>query len=214
MSTELETGIDWGSKVNASVITYHFAQGGSYNGVFAYNWTAYEIQQFQLAFDLFSSFLDVTFAEASTGQHLTLVRGDAGDVGALGYFYPPGYTTNAGIGAFNWQGAGWDWDSPGTGALEQGGYGFVTIIHELGHGFGLAHPHDTGGSSTVFPGVSTPFDDYGNFNLNQGVYTMMSYNDGWQTSPDGMPPPVSAYGYEGTPWQSTLPCSRQNMALI
>jgi len=50
MSTELETGIDWGSKVNASVIKYHFAQGGVYDGVLAYDWTAYEIKQFQPAF--------------------------------------------------------------------------------------------------------------------------------------------------------------------
>ena len=40
--------------------------------------------------------------------------------------------------------------------------------------------------------------DLGRFDLNQGVYTMMSYNDGWETNPDGEPPGYD-YGYEGTP---------------
>ena len=50
----------------------------------------------------------------------------------------------------------------------------------------------------MFPGVTRQFGDYGDYNLNQGVYTMMSYNDGWQTNPDG-PTPSVQYGYEGTP---------------
>ena len=44
----------------------------------------------------------------------------------------------------------------GEGGLEQGGYGFITFIHELGHGMGMAHPHDNGGSSTVMNGVERP----------------------------------------------------------
>ena len=34
--------------------------------------------------------------------------------------------------------------------------------------------------------------------MNQGVFTTMSYNDGWETNPDG-PPPSYDYGYQGTP---------------
>jgi Ca2+-binding RTX toxin-like protein len=52
------------------------------------------------------------------------------------------------------------------------------------HGLGLAHPHDTGGNSTgndstVMQGVSSS-SDTGDYYLNQGHYTMMSYN--WQFS--------------------------------
>jgi serralysin len=204
LATALETGIDWGTKIDASVVTYHFAEeGGVYDGVTgdvtAYEWVDYEILQVERAFAVFETFLDLTFLEVASGQHLTLVVADRDDMGSfLGFFYPPG-EPNAGLGAFNWQGAGWDYTEPGTGALEQGGYGFVTIIHEFGHALGLAHPHDDGGTSTVFPGVTSAFGDYGDFALNQGVYTMMSYNSGWETSPSGMPPSASAYGYEGTP---------------
>ena len=99
--------------------------------------------------------------------------------------------------------------------LQPGAFSFVTLIHELGHGHGLAHPHDNGGRSSIMrdvepAGVGTPvgvtipdpigvYPDYtgGAFSLNQGVYTMMSYQDGWQSSPYGNAPTDVGYGYLG-----------------
>lgn len=196
MPTALEDGIDWGTQLGSNAVTYHFAETGTYDGVTATSWNNYEKQQFELAFALYESFTNLTFTEVASGQDLTLVRG--GDMGrTLGWFGPPGHES-AGIGAFNGKGTGWEENKEGYGGLEQGGYGFITIIHELGHGLGLAHPHDTGGTSSKFPGVSGPFGDYGDYGLNQGVYTIMSYNDGWRTNPDGRTPD-RAYGYQGTP---------------
>ena len=85
--------------------------------------------------------------------------------------------------------------------LAQGGFSFVTLIHEFGHGHGLAHPHDNGGRSGVMRGVveeGTAFDyTTGDFDLNQGVFTMMSYEDGWQKSPYGNARTDVGYGYLG-----------------
>jgi len=53
-------------------------------------------------------------------------------------------------------------------------------------------------------GVNGSFGDYGDFDLNQGIYTTMSYNDGWQLHPDadgnGFPPgSPNDYGYQAGP---------------
>lgn len=85
-----------------------------------------------------------------------------------------------------------------SGPLLLGDFDFITFIHEFGHAMGLAHPHDDGGtisdSSLIFPGVESAFGDYGDFNLNQGIFTTMSYNDGW---PEHIRNGNKAYGYQG-----------------
>ena len=62
--------------------------------------------------------------------------------------------------------------------LSVGGAGFQTLLHEIGHGLGLQHPHDDGGGSLIWPGVTDPFTT-GDNGLNQVVFTVMSYNDGY-----------------------------------
>ena len=61
--------------------------------------------------------------------------------------------------------------------FQKGSYNYITIVHELGHALGLAHPHDTGGNSTIFSGVTSPFGDFGDYNANQQPFTIMTYND-------------------------------------
>jgi serralysin len=69
---------------------------------------------------------------------------------------------------------------PSWSSLYFGGDGLNTVLHELGHGMGLAHPHDGGtrDDATTFPGVADPFSTGPN-GLNQGIWTIMSYNPGW-----------------------------------
>ena len=76
------------------------------------------------------------------------------------------------------------------------------ILHEFGHAHGLAHPHDNDGGSEIMLGVTAPTNSYGLFNLNQGVYTVMSYNDAWDFHPDG-PSPFTIAGI-GNGWSGTL----------
>jgi hypothetical protein len=83
--------------------------------------------------------------------------------------------------------------------LQQGGAGFKVLLHEIGHALGLAHPQSGGdrAGATVFPGVtsSNAFSSYGQYELNQGIWTVESYNDGWKQQPSS----GYAYGSEGTP---------------
>ncbi|WP_156841429.1 M10 family metallopeptidase [Novosphingobium aquimarinum] len=68
------------------------------------------------------------------------------------------------------------------GAFSAGGYTFATFVHEVGHGLGLVHPHlDEGDPADrlIFPGVKGS-DDLGDYQLNQGVFTTMSYNSGYR----------------------------------
>lgn len=99
-------------------------------------------------------------------------------------FYPqdPAYGALQGIGSFNIASGGFGTD---PNSLLPGGYSYAVILHELGHAHGIAHPHDTGGGSEIMLGVTASTNSYGVYDLNQGVYSVMSYNDGWNTHPDG-----------------------------
>jgi serralysin len=77
--------------------------------------------------------------------------------------------------------------------LAPGSADYITFMHEFAHAMGLAHPHDAGGGSLQFPGVSQP-GHVGYHGLNQGVFTTMSANDGWLTGPNAQT--SSAFGLQ------------------
>ena len=193
---EFLDSIDWGTQLATNVIEVYFApEGEVVDGHASRGWSAYEIQQTMLALEQMSNVCGVTFqiTQTAAGAEFTVATDRSNQW--LGYFNPPDTGADSGTGVFAINGTGWD-DFAG-GGLEQGGYAFITLIHEFGHGMGLAHPHDGGGSSTTWEGVTGSFDSYGTFDLNQGIYTVMSYNDGWVTNPDGLPD-GDLFGYQGT----------------
>ena len=75
--------------------------------------------------------------------------------------------------------------------IKEGGQTYLTLIHEFGHGFGLAHPHDNGFGSTIMPGIGDiTCDSDGNCSgtsidypgiagyINNSLFnTLMTYND-------------------------------------
>lgn len=65
--------------------------------------------------------------------------------------------------------------------MKKGGEMYLTLIHEFGHGFGLAHPHDNGFGPKIIPGINPnsnieypAFSAYGQNNV---FNTVMSYFD-------------------------------------
>jgi serralysin len=116
-------------------------------------------------------------------------------------FYPqaPEYGALQGVGSFNLLSGGFGSDPA---SLLPGGFSYGVILHEFGHAHGIAHPHDTGGGSEIMLGVTAAQGSLGVYDLNQGVYSVMSYNDGWNTHPDGDRNYSAAT--RGSGWSQTL----------
>lgn len=141
-------------------------------------WSTSEIGAFNRAIALYESVCGLTFKVASNVQDADIVWWKAYlGLDLLGLHERPASTQVWGY--FNhYLDDSWD-------HLRFGSSSFNTVVHEIGHGLGLAHPHDGGEAAdrSVFPGVRNE-SSKGNFGLNQGVYTMMSYNTGYGTVKD------------------------------
>ncbi len=168
----------------------------------SFGWNEFEIGQVMLALEQYSAITGINYVitDDPTQATFRFITTESDFYGAYMYPQDPDFGTQQGIGAFNILSGGWTFDQQQS--LVQGGYAFSVILHELGHGHGLAHPHDNGGGSDIMLGVTGAFGSYGLYDLNQGVYTVMSYNDAWDLHPDG-PSPFTADGVDNG-WTGTL----------
>lgn len=175
--------IEQSNRLTDTTIDVYFAPSGFSGGQSIGTYTSegfndYELGQFELAFDLIEAVTNVTFdtVNSSGSADFVYLLDSNGEFGALGaHEFPNNFGAQHAV--YNGQ----SWDRTEGGDLEVGGYGFVTIIHEILHGLGLAHPHDNGGFTEVMSGVTSAFGDYGDEDLNQGIWSTMSYNTGWET---------------------------------
>ena len=166
-----------------STLSYNF--NNSYD-----TWTIAAKTAFRAALESWSDVADITFQETLLTGSADLVEYyiddttmyyTSGSDGVLGlHEIPAGTGFNGQLqGWYNWETFGWPIDyGYDAASLQPGGLAMSTFIHELGHALGLAHPHDNDGLSELMPGVSNA-SDLGRYGLNQGVYTVMTYNDGW-----------------------------------
>ncbi|MBU1211300.1 MAG: matrixin family metalloprotease [Alphaproteobacteria bacterium] len=183
--------LDSGFRLSSNTVAYHFSDE-------QFLWNAYEKAQFTVALSQWSKVANLSFVQTAdaAAADFYLINVDSSIIGGgilADFEFPSGGRQE---GRFNYEGTGWDFSNT-TGGLQQGGYGFTTILHEVGHGLGLAHSHGREGGSGVFPGVDGAFDT-GRFGHNQGLYTVMSYNDGRVA--DNLDPDVTpGYGWSGTP---------------
>ncbi|WP_162617688.1 M10 family metallopeptidase [Yoonia maritima] len=167
---------------NEPITVYFVTNGDERDGITSEGWSAYERSQFMTALASISAVADITFVESTNANsdfQVVLDTNELNNDGLLGYFYYPNGSSSS-VGVFNASGYGWD-----TNGLQVGGLGFSTIVHEALHGMGLAHPHD---GSLILSGLDPsapgfPFGDYGDYDLNQAVYTIMSYNGGYNEAP-------------------------------
>ena len=205
-SSDYINGLVWGGGWSNETVYFTIDQG-LYSGD---GWLTHQITAIDSAVAAYNNVCNIDLSYVSPGDvnvdiiFATLNNSDFVanfGISALGIhevpegtdnFAPFGLGAEVCLGVYNWSLFSADTDS-----FDIGGFDYVTLIHELGHGLGLAHPHDGGGDSTIFPGVTSSFGDYGNNDQNQGIFTTMSYNDGWQTQ---YPSHTDiGYGYQGTP---------------
>jgi Ca2+-binding RTX toxin-like protein len=207
-------GLKWGAHWDSpgsgpTVITYALQSSGTldFGGTPVTATPPYAEEEAALAAVLASieNIINVDFVLTTNPANADIVYASVDDLdagGNLGVAVPPGEYFNPAIG--DWQGAvivnyeAYVVDGAGNpAALNPGGFDYITWLHETGHALGLAHPHDNDGTSTIFPGVTAPFNDYGDFDMNQGINTTMTYNDGWVAGAGAHGASTSAsYGYQ------------------
>jgi Ca2+-binding RTX toxin-like protein len=164
-----------------------------------YGWEDFQIAGVMRALQEYTPITGINYVRTNDIEQATfrLVTTINEEYGARFYPQEPDSGDLQGLGVFNLASGGFtDPDS-----LEPGGFSYAVILHEFGHAHGVAHPHDDGGGSEILLGVSDS-SSLGIYDLNQGVYTVMSYNDGWQTHPDG----TLAFSRKswGSGWSGTL----------
>ncbi|PLX37306.1 MAG: hypothetical protein C0606_12525 [Hyphomicrobiales bacterium] len=189
----------WGGKWSqaSGAVKYAFgADSTSYDSallgqsVYNYSWTSSEQAAIKRALADIAKVANIDFVQVPSGSssNLQYLNADNADLGygTLGISDVPGSDSSAARlqTIFNWQDSSWS-------HLGKGGYGYATIVHEILHSLGLAHPHDHGGGSGKIPGVAGSGSG-GTNGLNQQIFTIMSYNDGDYTPGYAA---TEAYGY-------------------
>ncbi|GHG87062.1 M10 family metallopeptidase [Pseudodonghicola xiamenensis] len=182
-SNPVLSSIDLDVALSSNVVSVYFGTDGEKFDFFTNqgDWSDYAKAQAMAALDTYAAVANLTFGEVDDPEGATfrLAKSEA-SYASLGFMNPPdpAYGDTQGIAWFNSLPY---WGDADSGLLDAGSYMYTIFLHEFGHGLGLAHPFEEHGSSTVMPEIG---DGLG---LDQGSYTVMTYNDGWPEAPEGLP---------------------------
>lgn len=141
------------------------------------DWSTAQKASVRTALDDIEEIIDVTFVEATSWTGLsdadfTLIQNNnSGSLGTAGTYYSSSKA---------WSDVRINHTISDRWVLgsENGGQGYETLVHEIGHALGLGHTHDTGFGSTILDGQTDPFDA-GPYGLNDPINSIMAYRDGW-----------------------------------
>ncbi|GAB5374671.1 MAG: M10 family metallopeptidase [Acuticoccus sp.] len=182
------------------VIKYYLAPAAeNAGGRVAEGWNSYEETQARAAFDAYERVGNLRFEQ-------TGIKAEANFILATVAALPDG---NDGLAEFPdgdpgepqhlwFRRDGFGWHEDGGNGLKPGGRGFSTLIHEIGHALGFDHLHDDRAGSDIWADVSDLAAgrySTGKAGLNQDVFSVMSYNEGWSGGPDAR----GGYGHSKGP---------------
>jgi serralysin len=167
-------GIGWLGRGGNNNITYYFN-----NSLGFHNWTATEKAAYQAALQQFANVANITIQEvfspvgADMNENWVSNAYMLANFGDFGGYHQYPFNPGPATGYYNFDGRPY-FNAAG---LTPGGVGFQLLMHEVGHGMGLAHTFDTDMGTGVLPGVVNS-SDLGTLSFNQNLYSIMSYNNG------------------------------------
>ncbi|HYD98264.1 MAG TPA: M10 family metallopeptidase C-terminal domain-containing protein, partial [Alphaproteobacteria bacterium] len=126
-----------GSVGSGATVTYSFltAPGSGQDAAGFAPMTAAQRAAVQAALQLFASVCDLTFVQLADGAGGQIRLGTNRQDGvSAAYAYAPGSGVGGDVYLAN--------DERTNANMEPGGYGFLTVLHEIGHAIGLKHPGD------------------------------------------------------------------------
>ncbi|WP_420861629.1 zinc-dependent metalloprotease family protein [Algirhabdus cladophorae] len=173
----------------AVIVTYSFANAdevpapdqGAYAADSFTPFTQAQKDNFYDVVDIFEATAGIILVEVDSGGMIDIYSASGSGYGGWAN-YPSTSLTSVSYG---------DLVIDSNGDYDEGSYGFTTMLHELGHAFGLEHPHE--GENTL----EEEEDNFGN--------TVMTYNLTWPEYPSELGPfDVEALQYMyGTPVDHT-----------
>ena len=120
----------------------------------AINWSNDQKIQCKKALDIFTTFTGTTSTVINNYANCDAVCVLLDEVDYRGLCYGPEYIKTTPIFVDNKVVYFIDNSNTNTENIQEGGLMYEVFIHEWGHGFGLAHPHDDGFGSTIMPAIA------------------------------------------------------------
>ncbi|WP_158600904.1 DUF4214 domain-containing protein [Teichococcus wenyumeiae] len=163
----------------------------------AYDWRPFEMQAWEKAVQGWAHVANVTFNRVYTAEEALFRERlqdqvTAGGTVSASHSLPSANPNAQSMGTYNFEAVNVRQWTPDQ--LEPGGNFYRTMIHEVGHGLGLKHPHDGGSgeyAGNYFPGIDSTMTSaerqrsLGVLELNHMFGSVMSYIHGYEFDDQG-----------------------------